>query len=165
MWGLAGKGVVWADSLARAEGAASVVGRVVNASFPSVWMSTWAFCASPVSPKTALRLDDSVAKVSIAGMVPQALQARAEEADVGANWWSGWCFSCLNIHSPWFACRRPSCKRYKAKLTMVYSSKQYYICSLQSVIVQEAGHSGRAISASVHHTESTAAANTVVTAT
>ena len=84
MWGLAGKGVVWADSLARAEGAASVAVYAVNASFSSVWMSVWAFCACPTCMKMAARLDNYVAHVSIACMVPQALQARAKEAYVWA---------------------------------------------------------------------------------
>ena len=47
-------------------------------------VSIWAFCAYPVYFKMGPRLDDSAAKVSIAGMVPHALQARAEEADVWA---------------------------------------------------------------------------------
>ena len=56
------------------------------------------FCAFPMCFPTALRLDGNVAKVGIAGMVPQALQARAEEADVWATLLPVWCILCLSDH-------------------------------------------------------------------
>ena len=56
-----------------------------------MWVSIWAFWACPIYMEMALSLNDNIAKVSIAGMVPQALQARAEEADVWATLLFVWC--------------------------------------------------------------------------
>ena len=52
--------------------------------FPSVWVSVWACCAITVHCELTIRLDHNAAKVSIGCMAPQALQARAEEANVWA---------------------------------------------------------------------------------
>ena len=58
---------------------------IANASSPSVKVSVWAIGAYPRCVQMALRLDDSAAKVSIIGMVPQALDATAEEADIWSS--------------------------------------------------------------------------------
>ena len=47
-------------------------------------MAIWALCAGPPDLDVGLGLDDNVAKVSIVGMIPLALQKWAEEADVWA---------------------------------------------------------------------------------
>ena len=47
-------------------------------------MAIWTLVTGPPDLGVGLGLDDNVAKVSIAGMIPLALQKRAEEADVWA---------------------------------------------------------------------------------
>ena len=51
---------------------------------PAVWMAIWTLVTDPPDFDVGLGLDDSIPKVSIPGMVPLALQKRAEEADVWA---------------------------------------------------------------------------------
>ena len=45
-------------------------------------MAIWTLTTGPPDLAIGLWLDDNIAKVSIVGMIPLALQKRAEEADV-----------------------------------------------------------------------------------
>ena len=45
-------------------------------------MAIWTLTAGPPNLGVGLGFDDNVAEVSIVGMIPLALQKRAEEADV-----------------------------------------------------------------------------------
>ena len=44
----------------------------------------WALITPPPNLDCSVRLDEDVPKMSILGMIPLALQHRAEQADVGA---------------------------------------------------------------------------------
>ena len=48
-------------------------------------MAIWTLTTSPPDLAIGIWLDDSIPQVSISGMVPLALQKRAEEADVWAR--------------------------------------------------------------------------------
>ena len=92
--------------------------------FPFVRVSIWAFCAYPVHFKMALGLDDSAAKVSIAGMVPHAPQARAEEADVWTTLLLVRCVKCFSTHDSWHNCKALTCKHAFRKLNIVYGTER-----------------------------------------
>ena len=84
---LCAQGVVLADLLVYAEGTPSALSPFPGR--PAVWccqpvvgMTIWTLTTGPPDLDVGLGLDDNVAKVSIAGMMPLALQKRAEEADV-----------------------------------------------------------------------------------
>ena len=52
---------------------------------PFVWMAIWTLTAAPPDLSVGMGFDDDVPQVSIPGMIPLALQKRAEEADVWAR--------------------------------------------------------------------------------
>ena len=85
VWGLAGKGIVGAHCCTGAVRAAfascCASCAAVNSRRPSVLMPIRTLVADPVHFAVGLRLDEDVAKVGIAGMVPLALQQWAEQAD------------------------------------------------------------------------------------
>ena len=89
MRGPCGQGVVLTDLPVCTEGATTTspplpARPAVWCCQPLVWMAIWTLIAGPPDLGVDLGLDDNVAKVSIVGMVPLALQKWAEEANVWA---------------------------------------------------------------------------------
>ena len=65
-----------------AEGTGPASGPGINAGFPGMGMAKWALITLPPHLPVAVRPDEDVAKMSILGMIPLALQNWAQQADV-----------------------------------------------------------------------------------